>query len=295
MKKSPLLPLIIAGPTASKKSKLAMYLAERHRGEIICADSRQFYAGMSIGTAAPNSNDLKRVVHHGYGTIDPAHTKIDAGFFVRFAEDVIKEVQSRNKRPILVGGTGLYLRALRFGFINIPSSNRHITEEIERRGEKIGLDGLYEELKRIDQQSADTIKPTDRYRIVRALEIYAITKQKPSVLRQSFSLEEPRLMAHWRYQCPDREQLIKNIEARVEIMFERGLIEEAIALRNRLHPEHWALQIMGYQEALMFVDTKIDLAEAKMRTVIRHRQYAKRQFTWFNKEQFYRRINQDIP
>lgn len=288
MVRTHLVPLIIAGPTGSGKSALAMQLALRHQGEIICADSRQFYAGMAIGTACPSDEEMRTIPHHGYGIIDPAVTKIDAGFFVHFAQMKINEVQKRYQRPILVGGTGLYLRSLYYGLQDVPKSNKDLAERLSKRCDEEGLLSLFRELKQVDEDAAKAISSSDRYRILRALEIYYSTGHKPSLLRQSFKQKQPQLTAHWVYKKPDKSLLMNKLKTRVEDMFNAGLIEEAKELRKKLPDKHWVFKMMGYQEALAFLDKKLSLEEAKEKTLIRHRQYAKRQYTWFNKENFYR-------
>jgi tRNA dimethylallyltransferase len=282
-----LLPVVIAGPTASGKSSLALYLAKRYHGEIICADSRQFYRGMSIGTACPSAADMAAIPHHGYGIIDPARSKIDAGFFINFAKTTISEVQKRKKRPLVVGGTGLYLRALRYGLNDVPPSNPGIIASLRKRAEQEGIATLYADLLKIDPILSERIKASDHYRIIRAWEIYTVTKQKPSFLQKSFFGNNRPFSAHWIYKKPDKDQLFGQIITRVNEMFTEGLIDEAATLRKKLSPDHWALTVMGYHEALQFLDGKIPLDEAKQQVIIRHRQYAKRQFTWFNKEPFY--------
>jgi tRNA dimethylallyltransferase len=290
MVRSQLIPLVIAGPTASGKSSLAIKLAQKHQGEIICADSRQFYSYMAIGTASPTKADMAIVPHHGYGIIDPKVEKIDAGFFVSFAHQKISEIQSRNKRPILVGGTGLYLRSLYYGLGDIPPSDEKIAKDLSDRCEKQGLDALYQELSKIDPDSALNIMAQDRYRILRALEIFYTTNQKPSDLRASFKSKKPAISAHWIYKKPPKESLLVNIEKRVKEMFAEGLLDEAKNLAEYLPEGHWARKVMGYEEALLFLNKEITIAEALEKTIIRHRQYAKRQYTWFNKESFYRLI-----
>ena len=130
MVRSHLVPLIIAGPTGSGKSSLALSLAKKYGGEIICADSRQFYAGMEIGTACPSKEDLKAIPHHGYGLLDPELEKMNAGAFFRFADQKIEAIKKRGKRPILVGGTGLYLRAFYYGLKDVPPSQKSVSLEI---------------------------------------------------------------------------------------------------------------------------------------------------------------------
>lgn len=282
-------PLVIAGPTAGGKSSLALSFAQKFEGEIICADSRQFYSHMAIGTACPTKEEMELVPHHGFGIIDPKSQKIDAGFFVSFALEKIAEVQSRNKRPILVGGTGLYLRSLYYGLGEVPPSDKNISAQLEARADQEGLEKLYQELLLIDASSA-RISPNDRYRILRALEIFYLTKRPPSVLRASFKSRNPQILAHWVYKKPPKPKLLENIENRVRIMFEQGLILEANKLSEYLPKDHWALKVMGYEEALGFLNQELTLEQSIERTIIRHRQYAKRQYTWFNKESFYRFI-----
>jgi tRNA dimethylallyltransferase len=290
MVRSNLTPLVIAGPTASGKSNLAISLALRHFGEIICADSRQFYSGMSIGTCCPSEQDLATVPHHGYGMLDPKTEKMDAGFFIRFARQKIEEIQQRGKRPILVGGTGLYFRDLHHG-LSVPKKDKDISTSLMQRLEQYGSCALHAELEKIDPQSAAKISTKDSYRIMRALEIYLVSGMSATVLRDSFSTSKAQLRARWLYLKPDRSELLKKIEARVSLMFDAGLIDEAINLRRHLPREHWALTVMGYQEALQYVDQKLPLNLAMEKIFIRHRQYAKRQYTWFNKESFFRIIS----
>lgn len=288
MVRSPLSPIIIAGATGSGKSALGMELAKKHKGEIICADSRQFYHFMHIGTASPSEKDKEAIPHHGFNVIDPCAQKIDAGSFVDFAKKTIAEVQQRGHRPILVGGTGLYLRALRYGLDDVPISQPALVKEIEQECDERGLAALYEELKKIDPESAAFIMANDRYRIVRALEIYRQTNKVPSLIRQSFAEKVPKLSAHWILKTVAREELLPKLKTRVDAMFAEGLIEEAKALREQVPKDHWALTVMGYHEALAVADATMSIDEAKERVFIRHRQYAKQQQKWFKNEVFYR-------
>lgn len=285
------MPLVIAGPTGSGKSSLAIKLALAHKGEIICADSRQCYQFMSIGSACPSVEDKKRVVHHGYEMLDPRHEKMSTGFFVEWVKKTSLAIQEKGKRPIIVGGTGLYLRALRYGVIYIPHRNEEIIKKLEEECERLGLASMYKKLSLIDSESALNIMPNDKLRILRALEIYSLTQEKPSKLRQSFKNKKPIFKAHWLLLKPQRDTLKENLKKRVEAMFAQGLIEEAIHLKTILPLGHWALETMGFKEAILYSENKITLEEAMEQTLIKHRQYAKRQFTWFNKEDFYKVIN----
>ena len=181
-----LMPIVIAGATGSGKSSLALHLALKHNGEIICADSRQCYKYMSIGSAAPSVDEQKLVPHHGYGILDPLNEKMDAGLFVKLTNSYIHDIQKRGKRPIIVGGTGLYLRSLRYGIIDLPNNNHLIRKMLEEECLTLGLDKMYEKLKQIDEDSALNIKTNDKMRILRALEIFLLTNKKPSLLRTNF-------------------------------------------------------------------------------------------------------------
>lgn len=291
MVSSDLTPIVIAGATASGKSDYAMSIAEKKNIEIICADSRQFYLGMAIGTAAPSMKDKTLVPHHGYGDFDPKCIKLNAGDFVTWVKRVVEEVQKRSATPVLVGGTGLYLRSLRYGFSDVPPSCEVVRQELCLRQQREGLEVLFEELSSIDIDTANSISANDAYRIIRALEIFYVTNKKPSYIRKSFYAHKPNFLAKWFYLVKDREELNKRIISRVHQMYEQGFIEETKKLRERLGDNHWALQVMGYHEALLCLDNKIDFKAAIDRTIIRHRQYAKRQQTWFRKEEFYKKVD----
>ena len=287
MVSSHLTPIIIAGATASGKSGLALKLALKHGGEIICADSRQFYKFMRIGTASPSDEEMRMVPHHGYNFVDPQNQKIDAGFFIDFVKKHIILLQKRKVRPIIVGGTGLYLRALRFGLSDVPRSDPEIISLLEQECLEHGLGRLYERLLDFDPESTVLIKASDKYRIMRALAILQQTKEKPSSLRQSFAQKIPQIKAHWLLNIVDKANLEARIRARVKVMFASGLLEEACALRSILSPAHWALDVMGYKEALLYADKIMSYENMIEQVVIRHRQYAKRQLSWFKKEEFY--------
>lgn len=283
MVSSHLRPIIIAGPTGSGKSSLALELAERHDGEIICADSRQFYRSMEIGTASPSVEEKNRIAHHGFNSFDPSTTKIDAGFFVEFAHEKIRECQARHKRPIIVGGTGLYLRSLRYGLSDVPPSDKNLIAELEAEVDAKGLPAIYEELSLIDPESVKQIMASDRYRIVRALEIYRKTGVLPSSLRKSFK-GPSNFRAHWVQKLGNTD--CEPLKRRVLKMIEEGLVAEACSLRGFLPADHWALQVMGYEEALEYFDGLISKDQMIERIFIRHRQYAKRQRTWFKRESY---------
>lgn len=279
-----LTPIVIAGPTASGKSAYAMRLAKDIKGEIICADSRQVYSRMRVGTAGPTAKEEKEVPHHGFHTIDPKE-KFDAGRFIEQTDAFVNEIRSRGKTPILVGGTGLYLRAWRYGLGDVPSKDEQIRKQLNERLQNEGLASLYAELKQIDEDSAATIYAQDAFRILRALEIFYATKKKPSELRKSHFYRQPRIDAKWLLVWPEsREWLRARIEKRARVMFEQSLVVEARELKNYLGAEHPLVKTMGYEEALLLDEGRISYEEAIEKTALRQNQYAKRQLTWFKKE-----------
>lgn len=282
-------PIVIAGPTGSGKSAYALKLAAQVGGEIVCADSRQVYQGMVIGTASPSDEEKALVAHHNYNVIDP-HDRYDAGRFVSDTDRVVTEISARGRVPILVGGTGLYLRCYRFGLSDVPESDPMLRKALQARLEREGASALYEELCALDAETAQKISPNDAFRILRALEIITLSQNKVSTLRKSH-FDAPRAEAQWLLLHPERKALNQALLARTEQMFKDGLVEEAVALRERLSdPEHALLQTIGYQESLAYVDGICTVDEAIERTFIRTRQYAKRQTTWFQKESWWTRV-----
>lgn len=283
-------PLVIAGPTASGKSALAIALAQKLDGELVCADSRQFYQGMRIGTAGPTPQEMAQVPHHLFHTFDP-NDRVDAGRFVHEADQCVDTILARGKTPILVGGTGLYLRAWRFGMQDVPRSDSAIRAELLARIDQGGLQALYDELLQLDPESAQAIAPVDHVRIIRALEIRRLTGEKPSALRQSHSQQSPRREARWLLLFPQREWLKQRLFARVQQMFRDGLIDEAVALRNTIGADHELVKTMGYDEALQVYDKSMSLNDAILEVTRRHNGYAKRQMTWFQKEAWWHRVD----
>jgi tRNA dimethylallyltransferase len=280
-------PYVIGGPTGSGKSAYALELAQKIDGEIICADSRQVYARMVIGTASPTEEEKALVPHHNYNIVD-TRDSYDAGRFVADTDRAVAEIQARGKTPILVGGTGLYLRCWRYGLSDVPERNEKVRQGLQAELAERGLPSLYDELIRVDEDSAQKIMANDAFRIVRALEIFRATQEKPSTLRKSH-FDTTRVEAQWLLFRPIREELNARLLIRTKNMFESGLVDEAIALRQHLG-EHPLLQTIGYKESLEYADGIIDKAAAIERTFIRTRQYAKRQASWFAKETYWTTI-----
>jgi len=275
--------VVLSGPTASGKSALALALAREFPLEIVNADSLQVYRHFDIGTAKPTTAERSEVPHHLIDVADPDEP-YDAGRYVRDAERVIGEIRARGKVPMLVGGTGMYLRALLRGLDPLPSDPR-VREELSRRWEAEGGAALHAELARIDPETAAKVHPADRVRVLRALEIATVAGIPPSRARAAWNSAGPRhgslFLALW----PDRETLYRGIDARTEGMFRRGLLEEARGLLamgfdRSLKP----MMALGYRHAVAHLLDGVPLSETIEAVKRDTRRYAKRQLTWLSSE-----------
>jgi len=271
--------LLIIGPTAVGKSRVAAWVAERVGGEVISADARAIYRGLEIGTDRPSDELLKRVPHHLIGVLDPRDT-YDAARFRADCERLVAEIHARGRRAIVVGGSTLYVRALTKGLFPGPPADPALRRELSGRP----LPQLYEELRRVDPQAAARIHPSDRVRIVRALEVYRMTGRPISSF---WGREEPFPFPLVKVGLTlEREELYRRIEVRVERMFQRGLLEEARRLWELgLPPDAPAARTIGYQELFSHFRGECTLAEAKRKIVAATKAYARRQLAWFRAEE----------
>lgn len=286
-------PLVVAGPTATGKSALALALADALGGELVCADSRQVYAGFGVAAAGPEPEELGRAPHHLYGAVDPT-TTVTAGAWARAADACVMDVMSRGLVPILVGGTGLYLRAWRVG-LEEPS-DAGVRAQLEAEADAVGVDVLHARLATLDAEAALAIAPTDRLRVVRALEIVTLKGGARGAV--DLSTLPPRVEARWLLLDAPLDVLEPRIRARAARMFaprQPGaappIVDEAVALAARLGAGHRLLQTLGTAEALALHAGALTLDDAVGRTVLRTRQYARRQRTWFKKEPWWTRID----
>ncbi len=278
--KDPLLCLV--GPTASGKTAVGIRLAELLRGEILSADARQVYRLLDIGTAKPTAEERRRVPHHLIDVADPDEP-FHAARFIELAEKVLDELGTRGAAPIVVGGTGLYIRALLRG-LDVPvGQDPELRRELRRRIEKEGSIALYQELSRVDPESAKRIHPNDPVRIIRALEVYQKTGRKQSdQLRPGRPPRHPYRMAGL---LPARQRLYRRIEDRFDQMMKEGLLEEVRALLQRGYPPDLpAFRSPGYREMIAHVRGELSLEEATEKAKGESRRYAKRQITWFRRE-----------
>lgn len=269
--------VVIAGPTASGKSALAIDLALAFNGEIVSADSMQVFKRMDIGTAKPSKDDLQKVPHHLIDIADPDEDYTAA----RFRNDAIKaiaDIRSRGKNIFIVGGTGLYIKALAQGLFPGPKAD----PDLRRTLEKEGADSLYERLKGIDPETAASVHPNNRVRVIRAIEVYELTGTPISIFRKDHGFKDEL------FECLKvgldipREALYGRIDDRVERMIEAGLVDETRRLFDAGFG--WDLKPMlglGYKEMSMFLRGECALTEAIELLKRNTRRYAKRQMTWF--------------
>lgn len=276
--------IIIVGPTAVGKTELSLKIAEAiGNAEIISADSRQIYKFMDIGTAKPMPEERKRVRHH-FIDIKYPDEYYSAGKFGREARKVIKDLHSQGKQAIVVGGSGLYIRALVDGFFEKQVFDQSLKEKLKKEIREQGVQSLYLRLQQVDAESAEKIHPNDAHRIVRALEVFELTGvplsqfQKQSAQKADF---EPLFFGLTR----PRQKLYQMIENRVHHMLQLGLVQEVRDLQARGYTEKLnSMQTVGYKEVFDFLRGEIDY-EQMVRLIKQHtRNYAKRQLTWFRKD-----------
>lgn len=271
--------LVICGPTGVGKSEAGLILAEKTGGEIISADAFQFYRGLDLGTAKPTASERKRIPHHLIDCLSPKE-KADAHWYAEKVRSLISEIIGRKKVPILVGGSGLYLRAVLDGFFEVPDQAAVLEARKQLHG--VGPEELLSQLKRVDPEAAALIHPNDTYRLGRALEVYLATGKPISALRrQTTRFAYPfRFFGVYR----NREELYRRIDRRVEEIFVAGFLAEVKALRELYDFALPVFEAIGYRETAAYLSGEISLPEAKKLIKQKTRNYAKRQMTWFRKE-----------
>lgn len=286
--------LIIAGPTAIGKTSLSIKLAKALNGEIISTDSMQIYKYMDIGSAKISKDEMDGVIHHMIDVVDPKDPFSVADYKEK-ADKAIQDILSRNKLPILVGGTGLYINALTCN-MNFTEANKdeNYRSELESLAEEKGNEFIHNMLKDIDPISYNEIHYNNRKRVIRALEVYKLTNKPFS----SFNLGEEIYNGPYevKYYVLDmnREALYDRINLRVDIMMKNGLLEECIKLREMgYNSSMQSMQGIGYKEMFYYLDNKITLDEAIEMIKKGSRNYAKRQLTWFRRDPRAIFINKD--
>ena len=273
--------IIVVGPTAVGKSAFAVSVAEMLNTAIISADSMQVYRGMSIGVAAPSADELAKVGHHFVGIIEP-HDSFSAADFARKALEVVHELNACGKVPVVVGGSGLYVRALVDGLFPGPPADRRLRRRFKEAATERGSSHLHERLREIDPASAAKIHHNDAHKIIRALEVYELTGIPISELQRKYRDMKPDLATTFIGLERERQDLYNRIDERVERMFDLGFMGEvAELLEHGYGDEIERIRPLGYPEVKAYLLGEFDLDHAKYLIKRNSRRYAKRQFTWF--------------
>lgn len=272
--------IIICGPTAVGKSALAVKLARFLNAEIISADSQQVYQGVDIGTGKLPMIERAGILHHLIDVVPP-DTAFDAGQFLRLADAAIAGIQARGRRVIVVGGTGLYLKALLFGLLKTVARDVAFRAALNARIEKEGIESLHAELEKVDPQKAAELKSRDRSRIIRALEVHHLSGQPMSAVQAGHGFAEERYPAVWIGLTRPREELVDAIHRRVDSMLAAGWIEEVRDLIAKYGRDIAPISAVGYREIADYLDGKYDEAALREKICAATRQYSKRQMTWF--------------
>jgi len=274
--------LVICGPTASGKTDLALQLAEHFPLEIISADSRQIYRMMDIGTAKATAAEQALVPHHLIDLIDPDQ-EFSVAEYIDLARPLIEQIDRRGRLPCVVGGTGLYIKALLGGLAQVPAAEPELREMLHAKEKNSGPGTLHRELQKIDPVAAGQIHPNNLVRIVRALEIHALSGQPMSQLHADHRFADQPYRTLQIAPELERTELFRRIDSRAERMLKDGLIGEVERLVACFSADMKALQTLGYREVLEYLSGEV--SSDQLLENIRHhtRQYAKRQLTWFRK------------
>lgn len=273
--------IAIMGPTASGKTALGIELAKCCNGEVISVDSALVYRTMDIGTAKPTDEERDGIVHHLIDILDPSQS-YSVTQFCQDATALIGDIQSRNKRPILVGGTMMYFNALINGISAMPKSDQTIRQQLVQEAETSGWQALHEQLSAIDPVSASRIHPNDPQRLTRALEVYRISGKTLTYWQQQSKAACPYPIVQFAIAPSERAALHSRIAQRFDLMLENDFIEEVRALhaRDDLHIDLPSIRSVGYRQVWEYLDGNVSYDEMRERGIIATRQLAKRQLTW---------------
>ncbi len=277
--------IVIVGPTCSGKTYLSLKLAQLIPTEIISADSRQIYIFLDIGTAKPSKFQLEKVNHHLINILDPSEN-YDASIFENDAEKAIEKIFQKNKTPIVVGGSGLYIKALIDGIFDTADKDEEYRQELHQKRKEFGNEFLYEELKKVDPESADKMLPQNWKRVMRTLEVFHSTGEPiwKHHQKQSSSKEKKYLFKQFGLNW-DRKILYENIDKRVDEMIEQGFVDEVKNILDKGYDRNLnSLNTVGYKEIIQFLGKEISLDRAIELIKRNTRHYAKRQLTWFRKD-----------
>ena len=275
--------VVIFGPTASGKTALSLALAEKFSGEIVNCDSVAMYREFDIGTAKPNADEQRQAPHHLFDCVEPTR-EITAGDYARQARQVLAEIGARKHLPIVVGGTGLYLRALLEGLFPGPQRSEELRTRLRERAARHGSEYLHKILRRLDADAAGRIHPNDAPKLIRAIEVCLAARQKLTDLWRE-GREPLRGFRILRLGLdPDRTALYERINERAQGMFDNGLIEETERLLSKYGDRAKPLSSLGYRQAAQYIRGELTRDQAMATAQQGHRNYAKRQMTWFRRE-----------
>ena len=279
--------LVVAGPTASGKTRLGVELALRFNGEVISADSMQIYKKMNVGTAKATPEEMKGVPHHMLDFLEPEQ-QFSVADFVEQASALIEDIVSRGKLPIVVGGTGLYISSLvdNLTFSPMPQSPQ-LREELKQKAAQQGNDSLLEELRSFDPEAAEKLHANNLGRVIRAIEVYRLTGiTMTETVKNSRNIPSPYRLCMIALTAQDRQFLYDRIDRRVDIMVQQGVVEEAKELYH-LPLSSTARQAIGYKEFDGYIEGTSSLEECVEKLKMETRRYAKRQLTWFRRDTRY--------
>lgn len=278
--------ICVVGPTASGKTALAVQLAKELDGEILSCDSMQVYRGMDIGTAKPTEEERMGIPHHMLSVVPPEEP-FSVGRFTQMADPVLQDILARGKTAILAGGTGLYVDALISGRQFAEKGDPAIRQRLERRADEEGMETLLRELSGYDPETAGRLHLRDRKRILRAMEIYEVTGKAMSQHDAMSKTLPPKYLAAWLgLWYSDRSELYGRIDLRVDRMLQQGLLEEIRGLLEKgLPPTSTAYAAIGYKEFIRAIKGECSMEEAAEQVKQSSRRYAKRQMTWFRRNE----------
>jgi len=279
------LPLVVlCGPTASGKTSLAVEVSRHFDIEVISADSRQVYRGLDIGTAKATAEERRAVAHHLIDVVAPDE-EFSVADFIRLATVAAEKIHAAGKLPVVVGGTGLYIKGLTEGLLDAPGGDHEVRRQLleQERGEGSGI--LYRRLQEVDPELAAKLHPGDLLRTVRGLEVYQISGRRLSDYQREHAFSERPYQTLKIGLDPEREVLYQRIDRRVEQMFDEGLLEEVRGLLDRgFGPDLKSMQTIGYRESIRHLNAELTKDEAIALIQRDTRRYAKRQMTWFRRD-----------